>query len=377
MNDFYRVLGVMSGTSLDGVDLAVCTFQFSGTHVDFAVEQATTLDYPAHWKRWLATAHDLESDELQQLDQQYTRYLAATINNFKQEHDVTNLDAVCSHGHTVLHQPHRGITVQIGNQPQLADLVGCRVVCDFRVQDVALGGQGAPLVPIGDALLFPHYAACINLGGFANISYPYDGLGADSVASAKRTSATSHSKNRLAYDICPVNIVMNDLARELGSDYDDDGAFAKAGTCNPTLLAQLNSLSFYQKLPPKSLGKEWVIEYIEPLIVAAKVSGTSTRDLLATMVAHITEQIARVLRNVPMGRVLVTGGGAFNGFLIAELERQTAHQIIVPDARIVNYKEALIFGLLGVLRLRGAVNCLASVTGASRDHSSGKVYQPS
>ena len=347
----YTVLGVMSGTSLDGIDLAIANYHRSDKgfwSCDFVY--AKTEPYSRDWKQRLSKGHLLAPTELEALDKDYTDHLGKVIANFIRSHTDQAIDLVASHGHTILHQPENGFTLQIGNLPAIRALVGLPVVCNFRVQDVDLGGQGAPLVPIGDRLLFGMYDSCLNLGGFGNCSFEEDG-------------------KRIAFDICPVNIVLNPLAEQLGKEYDDGGQLARSGTLIPRLLAQLNALTFYSSPPPKSLGLEWVMEHVWPILKSFQA--VPAADLLRTFVEHIAIQLAAQL---PQGRCLVTGGGAYNRFLIERLKDLTTVAIDVPDSWLVDNKEALIFGLLGVLRLRDEVNCLSSVTGASRDHSSGVVY---
>ncbi|MGK0386022.1 MAG: anhydro-N-acetylmuramic acid kinase [Patiriisocius sp.] len=346
----YKVLGVMSGTSLDGIDLAVCYFDIQ-KKTTYRIESAITIPYSDHWKNKLQEAVSFSSEMLAQLDIAYTPYLGSIIKAFIEENKIEDLDAVCSHGHTILHQPDKGITLQIGNLKKISEIIGERVVCDFRVQDIQLGGQGAPLVPIGDRLLFSIYDYCLNLGGFANVSLTQEGV-------------------TIAYDICPLNIVMNHYAEKLGVPYDAGGALAKSGTILPKVLAVLNARSFYKELPPKSLGLEWVKKEIIPILEAANAS---PEDVLRTYIAHVAFQIASQFTR--MSTILVTGGGAYNRFLLEEIRKYKEVELILPDAILLEFKEALIFGLLGVLKLRGEVNCLSSVTGASQDHSSGVVYE--
>ena len=346
----YRVLGVMSGTSLDGVDLAHIHFTH-GKIWNFEIINAETIPYPDFWKYKLQEAINLNSKDLEVLNERYTGYLAGIISDFLKKHDITNLDAVCSHGHTIKHEPENKYTLQIGNLPQLAGLLKLKVVCDFRVQDVALGGQGAPLVPVGDELLFPNYDYCLNLGGFANIS-------------------TVEGGKRIAYDICPVNIVLNKLTEKLGFPFDDEGKIAASGNLIPELLKTLNSLPFYTKHPPKSLGLEWVTATIFPLLENTKFK---VEDILCTFTEHVAMQLAENFREG--ASVLTTGGGTFNSYLLKRVAHYRKIEIIIPAMEVIEYKEALIFGLLGVLKLRGEVNCLKSVTGASKDHSSGMIYQ--
>lgn len=347
----YRVLGVMSGTSLDGVDIALLEFQKQDAW-RYKILQAETIPYESEWEGKLTQAVNWADPELKELNEDYTRLLAKLIKDFIQRHQLQDLDAVCSHGHTIKHEPQNGFTLQVGNLPLLAELLDEVVVCDFRVQDVQLGGQGAPLVPIGDRLLFGDYDYCLNLGGFANVS-------------------TQKGGERIAYDICPVNTVLNFLSQKLKLPYDHNGEIAASGKLDPVLLERLNALEFYRKSPPKSLGIEWVNENILPMIENAE----DIPSLLHTYVIHSAIQIAGIFNDDPGSRVLVTGGGAFNKFLMQEIRSRTRCQVEIPSSEVVNFKEALIFGLLGVLKLRNEVNTLSSVTGAKMDHSAGVVYE--
>ena len=341
----------MSGTSLDGIDIAEIHFSLSnGGAWDFEILASTTTEYTSAWRKKLQKAVLLSNDQIEALDIEYTHYLSEVILDCIKKHQIENLDAICSHGHTVMHQPENGITVQIGNLPSLSKLLSQRVVCNFRVQDVLLGGQGAPLVPMGDALLFREYTYCLNLGGFANISSEIEG-------------------KRIAYDICPVNIVLNMYAEILGFSYDDKGSIAASGTLNLELLEKLNDLPFYSETAPKSLGLEWVIKWMLPILDASKISH---QDKLRTTVEHIAIQLSAQIETG--SKVLVTGGGVYNDFLMSRLQSQGDIELIRPSRKLIDYKEALIFGLLGVLKLRGSVNCLASVTGARNDHSSGNIF---
>ena len=353
----YVLLGVMSGTSLDGVDLAYVRFQKS-ENWHYEVLQSATIPYTKDWVGRLEHAVSLSADALQLLDEDYTRYLSSVINAFVKKHPIRHFDAIASHGHTILHRPEAGLTYQIGNLPELADYTGKLVICDFRVQDVALGGQGAPLVPIGDRLLFSDYAACLNIGGFANVSFEEAG-------------------RRVAYDICPTNIVLNTYARKLGLDFDRDGAIARSGSVHSPTLEQLNALEYYQKPAPKSLGLEWVTETIFPIL---KDSQLSVPDCIATYTEHMAAQIARHLRLSVAGknskRILITGGGAFNAYLIERISALSDLVLNIPDAQTVEFKEALIFAFMGVLRLRNTTNVLGCVTGAPQDHCAGLVYSP-
>ncbi|MGO3706538.1 MAG: anhydro-N-acetylmuramic acid kinase [Mesonia hippocampi] len=347
----YHVLGVMSGTSLDGIDIAEVELSCVTEKWNYSFGKTTTFAYPMQWKQKLQNAVLLDDDALSELNQAYTAHLAETILAFIQTNKLKTINAVCSHGHTVKHRPDLGFTLQIGNLPVLAKQLQLPVVCDFRVQDVDLGGQGAPLVPIGDRLLFSAYEYCLNLGGFANIS-------------------SELNQQRIAYDVCAVNTVLNFYAEKLGFPYDNKGGVAKRAVVSSALLARLNVLDYYQKSAPKSLGIEWVTKHIFPILEESKCS---PEVILATYTKHIAEQLAK---EIPKGRVLVTGGGAYNEHLINLLKKETKASIETPSKQLLEYKEALIFALLGVLKLEGKVNVLQSVTGATSNHSSGKIFLP-
>ena len=280
----YRVIGVMSGTSIDGLDLCHVEFKLENKSWTFRILNDETVSYSKEWVEVLKNAHLLSSSEIDELDREYTLFLAQTINAFKIK--CQHIDLICSHGHTIWHEPDKGITKQIGNLKLLQELTNTIVVCDFRVNDVKLGGQGAPLVPLGDQLLSGDYEYCVNIGGFANISY-------------------NRNKSRIAYDICPANKVLNRYAELRGHHYDKNGALAKKGRCNNTLLKKLNGLGYYKNPPPKSLGVEWVENEIFPVIEAFDIS---INDKLNTFCHHIANQLMRSFKkNKP--RVLLTGGG--------------------------------------------------------------------
>ena len=348
----YNVIGVMSGTSLDGIDLAHIKFDLNNQNWSFEIFENETIGYSQDWINRLKSAIEYSDIELSQLNQEYTQLLANHISSFIEKNHIENLDAVCSHGHTILHQPEKGLTLQIGNLPEIALWTNQTVVCDFRVQDVKLGGQGAPLVPIGDRILFSEYAFCINLGGFSNISFDADGT-------------------RIAFDISPVNTVLNFYANQLGMEYDDRGALSRTGKIDEKLFSELNKLDFYHQKHPKSLGFEFVKKTILPLIDHFDIS---IEDKLRTFSEHIALQITLALP-IKKGQMLVTGGGAYNDFLIECIQHYLPDmKITVPSAKIVEFKEAIIFALLGVLKLREEINVLCSVTGAKNDHSSGKIF---
>ncbi|WPR72659.1 anhydro-N-acetylmuramic acid kinase [Flavobacterium sp. NG2] len=348
----YNIIGVMSGTSLDGVDLAQIQFTIKNNHWDFEIIHSETVPYNYAWISILKNAVTFSKEALEELNHDYTLLLSSIINEFVNKHQIKELDAVCSHGHTILHQPQINYTLQIGNLPEIAKLTQQTVVCNFRVQDVQLGGQGAPLVPIGDQILFSNYHYCMNLGGFSNVSFEENG-------------------NRIAFDICPVNTILNYYANQLGMDYDNKGENSRNGTVNIELLNELNSLEFYQLKHPKSLGFEFVKEIVLPLMEEYEIE---IKDKLATFTEHIALQTALALPN-KNSTLFITGGGAYNDYLIERIKNHLPEmKIIIPEPTILEYKEALIFGLLGVLKLREEVNVLGSVTGAKKNHSSGFVY---
>ncbi len=350
----YSVIGVMSGTSLDGADIALCRFSIDSDKWAYDIVQAETISYPAHWKQILSNLEKTDALTFQQTHVDYGFYLGKLVSDFIKKYDLKP-DFVSSHGHTIFHQPQKRLTVQIGAGSAIAAECGLPVVCDFRSLDVALGGQGAPLVPIGDKLLFSEFDFCLNLGGFANVSYEYN-------------------MERIAYDICPVNIVMNAVCEALGKEYDSEGELARHGFINDDLLQELNGLPFY-KLPldcPKSLGKEWVIKNVNNLLEKHNLKEI---DVLRTFCEHIAVQTAKVLNNKFKGKILFTGGGAYNTFLIEIMKKHIIHQITIPDRKTIEFKEALIFAFLGVLRMRKEVNCLKSVTGAVYDNIGGAVYE--
>ncbi|OAD45687.1 anhydro-N-acetylmuramic acid kinase [Polaribacter atrinae] len=345
------IIGLMSGTSLDGIDLVYVRFD-KESYQDFSILHSKTVSYSEEWKTTLQDAIHSSSDDLRVLDINYGKLLGEEICAFIDEFQIENIDFIASHGHTVLHQPENGITLQVGDGQTIADATCQKVICDFRTQDVNLGGQGAPLVPIGDELLFSDYDYCLNLGGFSNISFHEDG-------------------KRIAYDICPVNIVLNRYAKELGFEYDDKGMIAAKGTYLMQLESDLRALEYYEQKPPKSLGLEWVQKEIFPRLESSK---RKPEDLLRTFTDHVAWAIAKVLPK--NARVLVTGGGAFNEYLINKVQQEKEVALIVPGHQLINFKEALIFAFLGLLKSEGKINCLSSVTGVSKDHSSGEVFYP-
>ena len=349
----YYVIALMSGTSLDGIDIAFIHFE-KKTSWRYHLLHTNTYSYSEDWGKRLTFNPNLKATDLLQLNTDYSSLLSQLIEQFISDYrlDRSKINLIASHGHTLYHQPEKGFTLQIGNEPLLFTQTGIPVVCNFRKQDVALGGQGAPLVPIGDSLLFGSYSGCLNLGGFANISFPF-------------------KDNRIAFDICAVNFVLNQLSNQLGLDYDKGGEIARQGQINPSLVSKLDSIPYFSKQPPKSTGAEWVKEQVLPILNAYSIS---ISDKLASFSAHCAGQIADCINQYTLSSVLVTGGGAYNFYLIELIQEKSSCKLETPNHQLIEFKEALIFGLMGVLRFRGEVNVLSSVTGAKYDHSSGIIY---
>ncbi len=349
------VAGIMSGTSLDGLDVAICRFEELHGRWTFEVLAATTFDYTDTWRKRLGEAATLNGRELALLHADFGHFTGQCIKDFCKSHKHRP-DLVASHGHTVFHEPARGFTLQIGDGAAIASESGIDTVSDFRSTDLALGGQGAPLVPIGDQLLFGGHKFCLNLGGISNVSYDLDG-------------------KRIAFDIGPANMALNYLSGKAGKEYDKDGAMAMKGKLIPKLLDKLDALGYYQEKPPKSLGREWFEKEFQPLITDP---GYTIPDLLHTTCHHIAQQIRNSLFSSPGTTLLTTGGGAFNPFLVELIEEQVSRHgihVVVPDATVVQFKEAIIFAFLGMLREAGQINVLSTVTGASRDSISGGMYK--
>ncbi|MFZ4462522.1 MAG: anhydro-N-acetylmuramic acid kinase [Bacteroidales bacterium] len=348
---FYSVIGLMSGSSLDGLDLVCCRFEKSDQNWKYVVEAADCFSYSEEMKKVLSSAYYLSMDKIRKLDLIYGEYLATQLNHFIRKYNL-NPDFIASHGHTVLHRPDEGITVQIGNGQIIANNTHFPVVNDFRSLDVKKGGQGAPLVPVGDRLLFNEYGICLNIGGIANLSFEKD-------------------CKRIAYDICLANQALNYLASKIGLPYDPDGEYAGSGRLVPELLYELNDLDYYRKSIPKSLGREYFESNFLPLLSR---NDSQVQDLLCTVSEHIALQISYSVSEIPTTSILVTGGGAYNTYLIDRLRENTHHQIIIPEPQTVNFKEAIVFAFLGLLRWHHEINCLCSVTGASEDSCTGEIW---
>ncbi|CAD7798638.1 Anhydro-N-acetylmuramic acid kinase [Chryseobacterium aquaeductus] len=343
----FHAIGLMSGTSLDGLDICLAKFENQNLVWKFEILQAETLPYSEKWENKLRNSILLSAQELLELHSEYGFYLGKAVKNFIQKYNLTQIDVIASHGHTVFHQPQKKFTLQIGDGRAIKIETGLNVVYDFRTQDVLMGGNGAPLVPIGDELLFLKYDACLNLGGFSNISLKLN-------------------NERIAFDIAPVNIVLNKLAQNFNQNFDKNGDFARQGKIKNQLLEKLNSLQFYNQTHPKSLGIEWCNENIFPLFEAL-----DSKDVLATFTEHTAMQISTVINEYEFKKVLFTGGGTYNSFLVEKIREKTHSEIVIPEKEIVDFKEAFIFAFMGVLRMNNEINVFASATGSTNDHSSG------
>lgn len=342
----------MSGTSLDGVDIACCTFQLKSAQWHFKIDKAVTIPYTSSWLNKLSTAHHLSGEQLLELHTAYGTYLGERCKKFMQLYGIRQVDFVASHGHTIFHQPDKGFTFQLGDLHALHAASGKSVVGDFRSMDVALGGQGAPLVPLGDQLLFQDYDVCLNLGGIANISQQVKG-------------------KRVAFDVCFANMGLNYLASKAGKPYDEGGAMAADGELDSRMLSELSKV--YAKLNTErpSLGREFFEQKIKPVLDREEIS-------IANRLHTFTESIAIAIASSfqysnKRITVLCTGGGAFNAYLLYRIIEHCGDRadLVVPDAAVLKFKEALVFAFLGIRRVRNEINCLKSVTRASRDSSSG------
>ena len=340
----YLALGLMSGTSLDGLDIVCAAFVLKNGKWSFSIKASETINYSDSWVDKLRFANQLNKEALISLDQEYGLFLGLAVKKFLLSINEKP-DLIASHGHTVFHQPESGYTLQIGAGDEIFSLVNIPVVYNFRIADVELGGQGAPLVPIGDKLLFGENEACLNLGGFANISFETEG-------------------ERKAFDICPVNTILNLYASKLGFQYDRNGEISRTGKIQVDLLKRLNNLNYYRQSFPKSLAREWLEDQFLPEISQKEYP---VKDIMATVCEHIAIQISDITNNYGLKNMLVTGGGAFNKYLLEILSSYSQSKLILPDPEIINFKEALVFAFMGILKFRNEINCLASVTGAERD----------
>lgn len=352
----YTAIGLMSGSSLDGVDLAYCRFIEVDKKWQFDILSSDCIAYPVSMIDRLRKAPSMSGLELYQLDVDLGHFLGEIIQYFRQKNKIDTLDFVVSHGHTIFHFPSNKLTTQIGDGAAIASHTQTKVITQFRNLDVALGGQGAPIVPIGEHYLFSDFNCFLNLGGIANISF-------------------HQGKKIIGFDVCAANQVLNYLANKLDLPYDKNGDIAKSGKIDTALLNSLNKLIFFSQAPPKSLDNGFSKNEILPLL---DTSNTSIADLLATVSEHIASQIAEAIKSfsiTPLQHIYATGGGAYNLDLIQRIEAKTSLKVVIPNNHIVEYKEALIIAFMGVLRLCEIPNVWCSASGASRDSINGTIYQ--
>ncbi len=350
-----EILGLMSGTSLDGLDVAHVSFEFQADRIEYELLHYHTFSYHDSVLGKLQHATQLSAEELQLFDKELGVCFAEMVLNFLSEQRISKsqISAIASHGHTVYHQPHLGFTLQIGCGSTIAHHTGIDVVNDFRSLDVIAGGQGAPLVPIGDFHLFGDKAeAFLNLGGFSNISFKKNGI-------------------IQAFDISPANLPSNLLMQTIGKTYDHCGELAKSGSVNEALLHQLNTLPYYSKVAPKSLGIEWLNAQYMPRLT----TDYTLADLLCTHTEHVAIQVSKILNEEQLASVFITGGGAKNFFFLERLQVHYSGICIVPSKQLIDFKEAIVFAFLGARHLRGESTNVPSVTGASMELCTGVYHR--
>tara|TARA_B100000575_G_scaffold182191_1_gene146333 strand:+ start:534 stop:1601 length:1068 start_codon:yes stop_codon:yes gene_type:complete len=351
INHVFSVVGVMSGTSLDGLDLAHILFKKSDDIWSFDLKKIETVPYSGKHLSFLKKTYEGKID-IKTSDIYFGEIISKYIERFALKNQI-KYDLISSHGHTIFHNPDEGFSIQIGSGEVISRKLSKTVVCNFRQQDINLGGQGAPLVPVGDEYLFNKFSSCLNLGGISNISYKI-------------------KSKRIAYDISPCNIILNFISNKIGKKYDRDGKNAASGNVNSELLKKLNSIDYCFQSFPKSLSLEYIEKKYFPIINDFDIS---KRDLLATSSEHIAQQISIVFNKEKIKNSLLSGGGVFNSNLLKRIRNYTETELIIPDKELIEYKEAIVFGFLGVLKYLNLNNCFSSVTGSSKDHSSGDIYK--
>lgn len=354
----YHVIGLMSGSSLDGLDIVCAEFTEIAGKWTYNMICAGCLEYTPDWQKKLKEAVHCSAFDYQKLHAEYGKYLGEKVNEFIEMNNLQHKIAlVASHGHTTFHHPDKGFTHQLGDGAAIAAVTSLPVVSDLRAMDVALDGEGAPIVPMGEKLLFGDFSCFLNIGGIGNISFDDNG-------------------QYIGFDVCPANRILNLLAETVHKEYDDGGRMAASGQVHSLLLNDLNALSYYSQPYPKSLSNSFGTEVVFPLVNKYLLT---PEDALRTYTEHIVEQVAESIKKygAEKRRMLVTGGGAFNTFLISRLKtvlEPLQVEVIVPEEEVVAYKEALIMALLGILRWREQDTVLASVTGAKHESIGGAVW---
>lgn len=368
----YRVIGLMSGSSLDGLDIVFVELQETGGKWAYEIIKSECHEYEANWTARLESAITLNALEYQLLHVEYGHYIGEQVNKFIEKNNLHHqVNLIASHGHTTFHIPEKLITHQLGDGASIAAETQLPVITDLRSMDVALGGQGAPVVPNGEKLLFNDYDLFLNIGGIANISF--------------KENKELKENDFIAFDVCPANRILNVLAQARGFKFDEDGKIASSGKINQPLLDRLNALGYYEQPYPKSLSNSFGVEVIFPLIQNA---GISIEDALCTYVEHIADQVKNAIVNYQLSivnyqlsavnrKLLITGGGAFNKYLIERLKEHLKDlkiDTVIPDKDLINNKEAVIIALMGVLRWREEYNVLSGVTGAKRNTIGGALW---
>jgi len=351
----YIAIGLMSGSSMDGLDICAVEFSYEREKWNYTILSAACQPLGDYWLQQLRYLPSASAIEILEADAAFGKWLGMQVNDYIIKNNIYNIDIIASHGHTLLHQPHRGFTLQIGAGADIAAITGITTVCNLRATDIALGGQGAPIVPIGDMLLFSSYQACLNIGGIANISI-------------------KQKERIIAYDICAANQILNFLTQKLGADYDKKGIWAREGVLIPQLLNEFLKLDFHHKNPPKSMANEWVRSQILNRLDEIKEM-IDIKNYLHTYTEGIAICIADAINKYKAKQTLVSGGGAYNSYLISRIQSHTQHEIVIADDYTIQYKEALVMALIGVLRLRGEHNVLASVTGATTNSCGGELHR--
>lgn len=356
----YRVIGLMSGSSGDGLDIAFVTLEENRGKWNFEIVHADCVPYSDAWQKRISQATTLSAYEFQLFHHEYGVYTGSLVNNFVEQYNLAyRVQLIGSHGHTIFHNPSRGISVQAGSGAAIAALTGINVISDLRSMDLALGGQGAPIVPVGEQLLFSEFDYYLNLGGIANVS-------------------VKKENTWRAWDVCAANRVLNAVAAMNDKLYDDKGAMARTGKTDTTLLTKLNALDYYKLASPKSLGNDFADQTIIPLL---QQTDLSIPDLLHTYCRHIAQQIMYSLlplkQNQEPATMLITGGGAFNDFLVQCIEQELNSlgiKAVLPVPAVIKFKEALIMALMAVLRWREEYTCYAASTGAKRNSIGGAIW---
>lgn len=380
----YHAIGLMSGSSLDGLDIAFCRFETAGQDGQFHLSgweilAAETLPFSDFWKKRLRDLPSGSAFELADAHAAFGGYLGYLVQQFfaSQNLSTAQIDLIASHGHTILHEPAEGFTTQIGDGAALAIATGCTIIADFRTADVALGGQGAPLAPLADKYLLPEADFYLNLGGIANLTCD---------ANPKGTGGKF-----VAFDVTGVNQILNALTQKyFDLPYDANGDLARSGKLDVSFLEKMNTQAYFDLPYPKSLSNQWVQNNLVKLALDSDLppahTGSFGADLLHTTCVHVGRQLAKSISNIietedfkkEKYRLIPSGGGVFNSFLMECIQKENPNvELVNLDGKVADFKEAALMALMGVMRMEGVPNCISSVTGAERDAVGGAVFMPS